>query len=222
MASEDECVHESRPNRDRSLTTWFGAGSNVGDALTNPDLLMRTNVKRVLKSILILFSIATLTGARIAQAGSVDTDAPAALSALYEKSPAARALGEKAKGILVFPQIDKAALLVGGQTGQGAMFANGEIVGHYRADGVLFGLEAGGQSYAYAMFFMSDKALENLKKTRGFEIGADPNIVVIDAGAAKEVSTITTQPDVYGYVFNQSGLMGGIALNGMKIAEVRK
>jgi lipid-binding SYLF domain-containing protein len=176
----------------------------------------------MLKSILILLSIAALTGARIAQAASVDADARAALSALYEKSPAAKALGEKAKGILVFPQIGKVAVLVGAQSGQGAMFTDGEIAGHYRVDGVLVGLEAGGQSYAYAMFLMSDKALETLRKTHGFEIGADPNIVVLNAGAGKEVSTSTAQADVYGYVFNQSGLMGGVALQGLKITEVGK
>ena len=159
--------------------------------------------------------------AHAAPENALDQDARAALNALYESSPAAKALGEKAKGILVFPDIRKAAFIIGAQSGQGAMFANGKITGHYRADGLLAGLEAGAQSFAYVMFFMSDKALQNLRSTRGFEIGADPNIVIVDAGAAKEISTSTTQADVYGYVFNQKGLMGGIALQGLKITKVQ-
>jgi len=182
-------------------------------------------MKQLQKFILILLSIAALAGARIAQAApadpTLDKDASAALKALYDRSPAAKALGEKAKGVLVFPSIDKLAVLVGVQSGKGAMFANGKVVGHYRIDGVLAGLEAGGQSYAYAMFFMSDKALKNLQSTRGFEIGTDPNIVFLDAGAAKEISTTTTQADVYGYVFNQQGLMGGVAVQGLKITKVQ-
>jgi lipid-binding SYLF domain-containing protein len=72
------------------------------------------------------------------------------------------------------------------------------------------------------MFFMSDAALENMRTAKGFEIGADPNIVIVDAGAAKEISTSTVQADVYGYVFNQKGLMGGVAVQGLKISKTER
>ena len=180
-------------------------------------------MKQLQKFILILLSLAALAGARVAQAApadSLDQDARAALNTLYAKSPAAKALGEKAKGVLVFPNIDKVAVLVGLQSGKGAMFADGKIAGHYRIDGVIAGLEAGGQSYAYAVFFMSDKALESLHSAHGFNVGAGPSIVFVDAGLAKEFTTTTAQADVFGYVFNQKGLMGGIALQGLKITKV--
>jgi lipid-binding SYLF domain-containing protein len=168
----------------------------------------------------VLVLLASLGVAPVALAQPLDKDAAAALNALYSASPGAKALGEKAKGILVFPDIKKAAILVGGQTGRGVMFANGKVVGHYRADGVLAGLELGAQSFAYAMFFMSDRALQNLHDSKGFEIGADPNIVLVDGGAAKEISTTTAQADVYGYVFGQKGIMGGIAVQGLKITQL--
>jgi len=180
-------------------------------------------MKQLRKYILILLSIAGLTGIGIAHAatdGTLDKDARAALNALHQGSPAAKALGQKARGILVFPDIRKAALIVGAQTGKGVMFADGQAIGHYRADGVLAGLEAGAQSFAYVIFFMSDKALLNLQKTEGFEIGADPNIVFVNVGAAKEISTSTTQADVYGYIFDQKGLMGGVAVQGLKITRL--
>ncbi len=175
-------------------------------------------MKQLLKTILFLLASLGIAGAAAAQ--SLDKDAAAALDALYKTSPAAKALGEKAKGILVFPDIKKAAVLVGAQTGKGAMFADGKAVGHYRADGVLVGLEAGAQTFAYAMFFMSDKALQSLHDSKGFELGTDPNIVLVDAGAAKNISTATTQADVYGYVFGQKGIMGGIAVQGLKITQL--
>jgi lipid-binding SYLF domain-containing protein len=151
---------------------------------------------------------------------SVDQDAQAALGALYASSPGAKALGAKAKAILVFPDIHKAGFLVGAQSGDGVLFENGKIVGHYRVDGLLAGLEAGAQTFAYTMFFMSDSAVEKALRTqKGWEIGADPNIVVVDAGAAKDVSTSTVRADVYSYIFNQKGLMGGVALQGSKITR---
>ena len=169
---------------------------------------------------LILIVLASLGMARVALAQPLDKDASAALNALYEQSPAAKALGAKAKGILVFPVIRKAAILVGGQSGKGVMFYDGKAVAHYRADGVLVGLEAGAQSFAYVLFFMSDKALLDLHDAKGFELGTDPNVVFVDAGAAKNISTTTTQADVYGYVFGQKGVMGGIALQGLKITQL--
>ena len=178
-------------------------------------------MKQLLKmQTLILILLAGLGIARVALAQPLDQDATATLNALYKSSPAAKALGEKAKGILVFPDIRKAAILVGGQSGKGVMFSGGKAVGHYRADGVLVGLEAGAQSFAYVLFFMSDKALQNLHDQKGFEFGTDPNIVVVDAGAAKNISTTTTQADVYSYVFGQKGLMGGIAVQGLKITQL--
>jgi len=171
------------------------------------------------------FILICLTSMGIAHAAPVeplDQDARTALNALYDSSPAAKALGEKAKGVLVFPNVRKAAIILGGQYGEGAMFANGDIVGHYGVNGVLAGLELGAQSFAYAMFFMSDAALQDLRSSHGFEIGADPNIVVVDAGAAKEITTSTTRADVYAYVFNQKGLMGGIALQGLTITSLER
>jgi lipid-binding SYLF domain-containing protein len=172
--------------------------------------------------ILILATVASLSlrPAYAAPAQVVDEDAQAALKALYASSPGAKALGAKARAILVFPSIHKAAFIVGAQSGDGVLFKDGSSIGHYRVDGLLAGLEAGAQSFGYAMFFMSDAALEKMKTAKGFEIGADPNIVIVDAGAAKEISTSTAQADIYGYVFNQKGLMGGIALQGSKITRV--
>ena len=174
----------------------------------------------VLMLVVTTVALAGLRPVYAAPAPVVDQDAQAALDALYARSPAAKALGAKARAILVFPSIHKAAFIVGAQSGDGVLFKGDSIIGHYRVDGLLAGLEAGAQSFGYAMFFMSDAALENLRKAKGFELGADPNIVIVDAGAAKEVSTSTLQADIYGYVFNQKGLMGGIALQGSKITRV--
>jgi len=67
---------------------------------------------------------------------------------------------------------------------------------------------------------MSDKALQSLHESKGFEVGTDPNIVLVDAGAAKNISTTTAQADVYSYIFGQKGLMGGISVEGLKITRL--
>ena len=176
-------------------------------------------MKQLLK--LHLFALMMLAGASVALAQQTDADARAALNALYKTSPGARSLAANAKGILVFPEIRKAAFVVGGQGGKGVMFRDGKIVGRYRADGVLVGFEAGVQSFRYVLFFMSDRAQQKLRESKGFELGTDPNIVVTNIGAGANLTTTTAHPDVYSFVFGQKGLMGGIAVQGMKITRLR-
>jgi lipid-binding SYLF domain-containing protein len=175
------------------------------------------NALRISAVFLSFLAAAALVEARAAQAASakdIDQEATAALNALYAKSPGARALGEKAKAVIVFPSVYKAALIVGGQ--------GGKIVGHYNIAGVVAGVEAGAQAYSYALFFMSDAALERLHTAKGFEIGLDPNVVVVNAGAGANLSTTTAHRDVYGYVYGTSGLMGGVSLQGLKITRLAK
>ena len=49
----------------------------------------------------------------------------------------------------------------------------------------------GAQKYGYAMFFMNAKALAQLNKADGFEVGVGPSVVVVDEGRAKTLTTTT-------------------------------
>ena len=139
---------------------------------------------------------------------------------LDEGSPAARVLGEKAVGILVFPNIVKAGFLFGAQFGEGTLFRGGRKVANYRSVAASYGFQAGVQAFGYAMFFMTNAALDYLDKSGGWELGVGPSIVVIDAGVARNLTTSTIQSDIYAFVFDQKGLMGGIGIQGSKITRV--
>jgi lipid-binding SYLF domain-containing protein len=73
------------------------------------------------------------------------------------------------------------------------------------------------QKFGYVLFFMNQKSLSYLHKSDGWEIGVGPTIVVVDAGAAKSLTTTTLKEDIYAFIFNQKGLMAGIGLQGAKI-----
>jgi len=153
-------------------------------------------------------------------AAEVNRDARAALRQLYDENEAARALGGKAKGILVFPSIKKAAFIVGAQYGYGALRRGGKIVAHYRTGAASYGFQAGVKGFGYALFFMTDNSLDYLDKSGGWAIGTGPSIVVVDKGAARSLTTTSMRADVYAFVFDQKGLMGGIGLEGSKITKV--
>jgi hypothetical protein len=48
---------------------------------------------------------------------------------------------------------------------------------------------------------MTDADLAHLKKSGSWSLGVGPNIVVVDAGAAKDVSTLTVRQGVHVFVF---------------------
>jgi lipid-binding SYLF domain-containing protein len=160
--------------------------------------------------------------ARAATAAEINRDAERALKTLYAKSPKAKNLGEKAKGILVFPGIVKGGFMVGGQIGEGALLVGGKTAGYYNTVQLSYGLQAGIQKYGYALFLMTDSALKWIDKSGGWEIGTGPSIVVMDTGAAGAATTTTLQSEIYAFFFDQKGLMGGLGLQGTKISKIKK
>ena len=157
-----------------------------------------------------------------AGATELNRDATRVLKHLYAKSPSARTLGEKAKGILVFPSIVKGGFIVGGQRGEGVLRKDGETVGYYSSVALSYGLQAGVQKFGYALFFMTDSAMKWLGRSDGWELGTGPSIVVADVGTAGSFTTTTAQSEVYAVFFNQVGLMAGIELQGTKITKISK
>ena len=160
--------------------------------------------------------------AAAASASEINRNARSALAKLYAKSPAAKALGEKAKGILVFPGIVKGGFIVGGQYGEGALLMGGKTAGYYSTVQASYGLQAGLQKYGYALFFVTDKVMNWFLKSEGWELGVGPTIVVVDVGAAASMSTTTLQSEIYAFFFDQKGLMGGLGLQGTKVTKIRK
>ena len=175
----------------------------------------------VLISVFVLMGC-QLTGSQLANSGAViDREVDAALNNLYATTPEARNLATRARGILVFPDIVKAGFIFGGQFGRGgALRINGRTVGYYNSVAASYGLQAGIQSFGYALFLMDDAAINYLDRSGGWEIGVGPSIVLVDAGVAKTLTTTTAKDKVYAFIFNQKGLMAGLGLQGSKITRI--
>ncbi|MGR8999327.1 MAG: lipid-binding SYLF domain-containing protein [Gammaproteobacteria bacterium] len=176
---------------------------------------------------LLLISLLTLTacqstGGKLAGSpADIVRNSNAALQDLYANNPEARHLARRAKGILVFPGIVKAGFLIGAQYGSGGvLFKNGRTAGYYNIIAGSYGLQAGVQSFSYALFFMDNASLNYLNRSEGWEIGVGPSIVIVDEGIAKSLTTTTAKSGVYAFIFGQKGLMAGIGLQGSKISRI--
>lgn len=164
-----------------------------------------------------LLVVAHAEGASAASAAEIEAGATAALENLYSTTPGARELGEKAKAVLIFPEIVKGGFIIAGQYGDGVLRERGRTVGFYRSVAASYGYQAGIQTFGYVLFFMDDESLRYLRESAGWELGVGPSLVVVDQGMAKNLSTTTLQKGVYAFIFHQQGLMAGIGIQGTKI-----
>lgn len=153
-------------------------------------------------------------------ADALRADAEKALQSLYSTNQMAEDFGERAKAVLVFPNIVKAGLVFGGAFGEGVLFRDGQAPQFYNSFTGSWGLQAGAQSYGYAVFLMTDEAIEYLDDSDGWELGVGPTVVVMREGAAANVSTTSIQDDAYAFIFNQQGLMAGVSVEGTKVTRI--
>jgi lipid-binding SYLF domain-containing protein len=171
-------------------------------------------------AVLLLGSIASTAWAATAE--DLDRDAAQALQTLYKVNPAADAISKKAKAILVFPKIVKAGLVFGGSYGEGVLMKGGRVTGYYNSASASWGWQAGAESYAYVVFLMSDKAVNYLAKSKGWEFGVGPTVVVVNEGMAKNLSTTTLKNDAYAFITDQQGLMASLSIEGTKISHIKR
>jgi lipid-binding SYLF domain-containing protein len=168
-----------------------------------------------------VFAVACAQRPPLAPSSSeIDSAVTAALQNLYSGNEAAKALRTRAKAILVFPDIRKAAFIFGAQYGYGALREHGRTVSYYQTAAASYGFQAGVKKFGYALFFMTDSALAYLDRSGGWAVGTGPSVVVVDKGMARSLTTTNLRSDVYAFVFDQSGLMAGIGIEGSKITKV--
>ena len=164
---------------------------------------------------------ATRAADLIPPAAELEADVDAALERLYSSNPGAKELAPDAKAILVFPEILKGGLLIGGAAGTGILRVGGESQGTYQSIAISYGLQAGFSSYGYIMMFLDDASLRFLDESAGWEVGVGPNVTIADEGFAKKLSTTTAQEGVVVFFINQSGYYAGTGIEGAKITKVR-
>ncbi len=186
-----------------------------------------SNLRRVMTRFLLVaaatVSLATIGSQAVAAtADDLNRDATQALQLLYKTNPAVAAIAKTARAVLVFPSVVKAGLVFGGSYGEGVLTKGDKVAGYYNSVSASWGWQVGAQSYSYVVFLMNDKTLSYLDKSEGWEIGVGPTLVVLDEGAAKNLSSTTLKDDAYAFIFDQQGLMVGLSIEGTKITPIRR
>jgi len=180
-------------------------------------------LKRTAVAVLLLSGLA-LSSAPAAAASKAELDAHVreAIEDLYRTSSAARELGGKSAGILVFPSVIKAGFWVGAEYGEGALLVGKSTAAYYNIVSASFGLQAGVQDESVALMFMTPEALSKFRGSMGWKAGLDGSVAIATLGAGGGIDTETLKKPIIGFVFNNKGLMANLTLEGTKISRVEK
>ena len=145
------------------------------------------------------------------------------LTSDIELGPTVKKFLKNSKGIMIFPEVLKAALLIGGEGGSGVLMvkqANGawSYPAFYTMGSVSFGFQAGGQSQQTILFIMTQNGLDAILNEQ-VKVGADISAAAGPRGVGAEAATtVAGGKDVYVYSLNK-GLFVGASVEGAIIAK---
>lgn len=152
-------------------------------------------------------------------AARIDARVDATRDYLFSVYPGTRSVASSARGILYMPLVTEMGIGFGGSFGRGALRINDVTVDYYSATSASFGLQIGAQQYAHAIFFMTDEALSNFRRSNGWVAGAGVEYATPEEGG--NIGTDTTQIDpVTVFVFGQQGLIVGATIEGVKYSRI--
>jgi len=152
----------------------------------------------------------------------LDAQVHEAIQNLYRHSPAAKELAQNASGMLIFPNIIKAGLGIGGEFGEGALLVSDQTVAYYNIASASVGFQLGVQEKSVAILFMSAESLAKFRESKGWKAGVDGSIAIANLGAGKSLDTETARKPIIGFVYSNKGLMYNLTLEGSKITQTQK
>ncbi len=153
-------------------------------------------------------------------AATIDARVDSTLSQMYSQFPGTVDLGNKATGMLVMPLVTEAGLGLGGAYGRGALRVGGATVDYYSMVRGSGGPQIGAQQYAHVLFFMTDEALMNFRRSPGWAAAANIEYATPEKGETLAAETTTSMAPVIAVIFGQSGLRVGATLEGTKYTRI--
>ena len=167
-----------------------------------------------------VLTLGLTSSAGAATAAAIDAGVATARAQCAAQIPGCQEAAGKAQGMLVFPEVTKAAIGVGGSYGEGALIVGDKTAGYYSTASASVGLQLGAEKYAQIIMFMTTDALDKFRASSGWEAGANAQVTMIDQSKAANISSVVAANPVIAFVFGQKGLMGELSVQGSKITKL--
>ncbi|HEV7782298.1 MAG TPA: YSC84-related protein [Chitinophagaceae bacterium] len=121
-------------------------------------------------------------------------------------------LFSKAYGYVIFPNVGKGGIGIGGAAGNGIVFEGGSVIGKAKMTQVSIGFQFGGQAYREVIFFETKADLDRFKEDK-FEFSAQASAVAATKGASANVKY---SEGVMIFTQQKGGLMYEASVGGQK------
>src|SRR6187397_2152300 len=121
-------------------------------------------------------------------------------------------LFDNAFGYVIFPNVGKGAIGIGGAAGNGAVYQKGTLVGMASMKQVSVGFQWGGQAYREVIFFETEADLNRFKQNK-IEFSGQASAVAVTKGAA---ANLKYEHGVMIFSQTKGGLMYEASVGGQK------
>ncbi len=177
-------------------------------------------------SFVVLVTLAAYAGysgsVSAASAEEIDIRTDGALAKFRKEVTGGAEFLNRSKGYLVFPDVIKAGLAIGGEYGEGVLRIGGKSVQYYNIASASFGFQIGAQEYTIIMVFLDEDVLKKFRESSGWEVGVDGSVAIAKWGAGKDINSQNLKDPIVGFVFSNKGLMAGISIEGSKITRLKR
>jgi len=175
-----------------------------------------------MRTLIAIVMLAVSLTASAASKQEINAEVKQALADFRKHTGAGHELSQKASGMLVFPNVIKAGIGIGGEFGEGALVVKGKTVGYYNIAAASIGLQLGAQARSQIVLFMNDKVLGEFRNSQGWKAGVDGSVALATLGAGGSVDTETAKQPIIGFIFSNKGLMYNLTFEGSKITRIDK
>jgi lipid-binding SYLF domain-containing protein len=173
--------------------------------------------------LVLLVSVMTPAGPAFARSATeLDIGVQETLGQFRSKVKGGSKFLSRASGVLVFPDVYKAGIGIGGEYGEGALLVGGKTVDYYSTAAASIGFQLGAQKKSIVIVFMTDEALADFRKSEGWKAGVDGSVAVVEWGVGEDINTVDIKDPVVGFVFSNKGLMYNLTLEGSKFTRLDK
>ena len=176
--------------------------------------MKKYNITLIIQSV-ILSSVIFFTNSARAQSGKekeLIQDCDSAKAEFIQTDPSLSKFFASAAGYVIFPNVGKGAVGIGGASGNGIVYEKGKMIGKAKLSQVSVGFQLGGQAYRELIFFETQEALDRFKKNK-VELSAQASAVAATAGASANAKY---SDGVMIYTQQKGGLMYEASVGGQK------
>lgn len=175
-----------------------------------------------MRTLISVFLFMFTTTVSAASKEEINAEVRQALKSFQKQTSAGHELSKKASGMLVFPNVIKAGIGIGGEFGEGALLVKGKTSGYYNIAAASIGLQLGAQARSQIVLFMNDKVLDDFRKSEGWKAGVDGSVALATLGAGGAIDSETAKQPIIGFIFSNKGLMYNLTFEGSKITRIDK